>query len=387
MKRWLAAIAALLVTLSGAAGLAEFTEGWTVATVSHYQTAIESGGFDLYAAYSSGDLRDKYGAYVAGNAFDRNPATTWAEASSGNGEGEWLQGQWSVRFGQWNVVGIALQAGYQKSWDVYSKNNRPGEVEIEIETGGEARDYLVDLDDVMAWQYVLFDDPMPADEVVDARLTLWSVYSGSKYRDTCVTEFDLLVAPATDVPDLSEDGGAQAGGWFGGENASVSGSAIYVSDGADSGEASPYAGRILYALYYGISDEEARAQIDEWDSYSDRCNNIYGAIGGEGVGYVGMLDLPQEQLTARMVLENMLSFTWYEEGSSGIEPLLTSDAEVTLVKSELYAWNRWGVQPTSVDEYYLFEIEKGGVVYDVIYNAGYEMDGGDWSEGRVLGSR
>lgn len=106
-----------------------------------------------------------------------------------------------------------------------------------------------------------------------------------------------------------------------------------------------------------------------------------------GVGYVGMLDLPQEQLTARMVLENVLGFTWYEEDSSGIEPLLTPDAEVTLVKSELYAWNMQDVQPTSVDEYYLFTIEKGGVVYDVIYNAGYEMDGGDWSEGRVLGSR
>ena len=414
LRRALWALAAVLsvmllaasVVFSGPAALAEFMEDYTLSTTTPYALAAQTGSIAVGAFGSSGDLKDKYGAYVAFNAFDGNPATTWAEAVSGDGEGETLDATWRPMSGEWQITGVALRAGYHKSRDIYSKNNRPSTVEIEIRTDAEARDYLVSLNDEMNWQYVLFDAPMAMSGSAYARLTLWDVYRGSKYRDTCVSEFDLLVVPTAAaggssnggfqydgetsngegtpaLPDLSND----LGGWFGsaaGKADAAQKSDVSVGGGVQaSGGVSPYASRMLFALYNNMSDAEAQAQLD----LSGRCNDVYGSVDGVDVGYMATITDSGVYASAKDMLLGFLDFSWYNPYETDLAPLITEDARVTLVRSELYAWNPQLVQPTNVDEYYLFEIVKGGVTYDVLYNTGYEMDGGDWSEGRILGTR
>ena len=141
---------------------------------------------DEVTVSASSELKDQYGKYPATYANDANTRTTWAERASGNGEGEWLE----FMFPEQNVIGFTIRAGYHKSRDVYRKNARPREILLTV---GDEPPMAIELDDVREPQTVLFDQPVTTDYLT---ITLSTFYTGTKYKDTCITDVRVLTAGA-----------------------------------------------------------------------------------------------------------------------------------------------------------------------------------------------
>lgn len=155
------------------------------------------GEVTFIEAWASSELTDKYGYYSAANAFDNNTDTAWAEAASDDGLRSAITGSWIAEEAGWVVDGIVLNAGYQKSGTTFKNNNRPRDITVEISSGSfgarAAASRMAVLEDARTQQTVAFDAPVPLDDTVTVTLTINSVYSGSKYTDTCISEIDLLV--------------------------------------------------------------------------------------------------------------------------------------------------------------------------------------------------
>ncbi len=184
-----AAIAACLVLTLMPEGALALTDARLAGDSSSYGTLSPS----RVEVSASSELTDEYGAYPASNAADGNLRTTWAEAASGNGEGEWL----SLSFPTQQILGFVIRAGYQKSQDVYKKNARPRRILIGVD--GEAPVPLT-LDDVRGPQLVLFDEPVTTGSLT---VELSTVYKGSKYKDTCITDIGVIPADNGEPEDDS----------------------------------------------------------------------------------------------------------------------------------------------------------------------------------------
>ena len=361
MRRWIAWMMVLAAALTATCH-AEFSEDYVLTEAGGWQTAAESSGVMIVGYSSSGDLRDKYGVYSAANAFDCDRATTWAEDRDGNGDGAWLQGEWQVLDGRWSVTGVMLRGGYHKSRDVFGKNARPRTVELEIAVdGGEPADYLVTLNDSMNSQYIVFGAPLEASGAVRARLTLWGAYPGGKYADTCVSEFDLLVAPL-DGGDAAP-GAWQSGGWF------------------DAPDAAP-SGETLAGLFHRLTGDMTYTEYPKGDA--DR-QSVFGTIEGVETGASAAFALNGAG-TARALLQGILDESWFNEEHTGaILPLLNRAQSVRLVQSELHAWGMEDGRPLSADEYYRFELVTAeGASVSLLANTGYETDGGDWADAVII---
>lgn len=142
---------------------------------------------------SDTQLTDKYGTYYVGNCFDNNLKTCWAEGKSGDGIGSAIWGRWQARRGSWLLKGVAIWGGYQKSEDVYYKNNRPCNVTLDIYCDGATKSIDARLYDMPQCNLIIFDDYARFYDTAEVFLTLESVYQGWKYRDTCITDIDLIV--------------------------------------------------------------------------------------------------------------------------------------------------------------------------------------------------
>ena len=147
-----------------------------------------------------------------------------------------------------------------------------------------------------------------------------------------------------------------------------------------------YYGDSLYAMYNNISDSDYRAQVGEMDARWGRTAVVYGSVDGFDIGYCGMLQ--GSAIDAQSLLSNLLSSSFYVQGSSGIENLLNGDYYVSLWQTELYAWGSEAGRSLVCDEYYRFGILTRGdeqyEIYDAIFRVGYESNGGDWAEGRII---
>ena len=84
--------------------------------------------------------------------------------------------------GTYLVSGFQIYAGYQKSDALYEKNSRPADLTVTFSNGDEA---AVTLADESGSQRIAFDAPAETNSVT---LTIDSVYSGSKYEDTVISE-------------------------------------------------------------------------------------------------------------------------------------------------------------------------------------------------------
>ena len=117
--------------------------------------------------------------HTADLAIDGDLATAWVEGASGNGVGE------SITFtfdGVYLVSGLYIHAGYQKSASLYEKNARPASLTVTF-SNGESQ--TVTLEDVNGPQDIPFPAPVETGSVT---LVIASVYSGSKYEDTAISE-------------------------------------------------------------------------------------------------------------------------------------------------------------------------------------------------------
>ncbi len=189
--------ALIIISLIAAPSLASGQYAASVYTglgdlADHLAFGIDNGEVVFEYCDASSELTDKYGSYPAWQAFDGDELTVWSEAASGAGVGETLYGSYSVSGGEWWVLGVAIRAGHHRNGTIFLKNNRPEEITASV----NGREYTVTLADIMDWQTVLFDEPILAqEEYINLGVTINSVYSGSKYNDTCISSLDLIVAP------------------------------------------------------------------------------------------------------------------------------------------------------------------------------------------------
>lgn len=126
--------------------------------------------------------------YTVDMLNDGNFSTAWVEGAKDNGIGEWVEFKIKNHPGKkaeaTTFWGLNISNGYRKSKEIWKKNSRVKQLQMDI--NGKPR-LLINLKDTMFNQNVSFKsfDIKPGDVI---RFTIIGVYPGSKYKDTCITE-------------------------------------------------------------------------------------------------------------------------------------------------------------------------------------------------------
>jgi phosphate transport system substrate-binding protein len=131
---------------------------------------------------ASSELSDSQGRYPAENLIDQT-WQSWAEASRGNGTGEYFT--LTCDDGRMYIAGFAMKNGYGNP-DYYIKNNRVKSFRIFID--GNYTETIAIKDSISFEQYA-FRNPV---ECKSVRFVIDSVYQGTEFNDTCVSEVALL---------------------------------------------------------------------------------------------------------------------------------------------------------------------------------------------------
>ncbi|POF30566.1 NADase-type glycan-binding domain-containing protein [Roseibium marinum] len=129
---------------------------------------------------ASSVLDPQYGnRYGPGNLLDGETSTAWVEGVSGDGSGEkvllafdrprWLQG-------------FEIVNGYAKNQDIFHKNARIRTANITLSDGTSR---TLSLSDTMDAERYVFDAPV---EAAWLEFEIGSVFPGSKYKDTAISE-------------------------------------------------------------------------------------------------------------------------------------------------------------------------------------------------------
>lgn len=144
--------------------------------------ATASGGqfYDRlsYCAWSS--LAPQSGNdYGPDNLGDGDLRTAWCENAPGHGEGQAIA---MVITGGSEFNELAIHNGYQKSQSIYKKNSRPRDVRL---TSWDGVDMVATLTDRMGEQRIRLPRSFAYSQI---QLEILSVYPGSKWSDTCITE-------------------------------------------------------------------------------------------------------------------------------------------------------------------------------------------------------
>ena len=120
--------------------------------------------------------------YVPENIMDNDLSTGWVEGVSGQGEGELIHFAFDDVY---KVSGFMIYAGYHKNEDKYYKNSRPRSITLEF-SDGSSQDFS--LEDIMKAQDISLD---PAVETEYVDIIINSVYPGTKWEDTVISEVDF----------------------------------------------------------------------------------------------------------------------------------------------------------------------------------------------------
>lgn len=117
------------------------------------------------------------------NLVDGSLANAWVEDVSRQGEGEAITIQLNEIY---TLSGFNINAGYQKSADAFAKNSRPATLLITFSDGSSID---ITLQDINEQQQVNFPSAIETSSVT---LTIQSIYPGSKYEDTAISEIQLF---------------------------------------------------------------------------------------------------------------------------------------------------------------------------------------------------
>lgn len=128
--------------------------------------------------------------------LDDNPATAWVEGADGQGQGEVLS--WDVSaLSSARAVRVRIRNGYQKSPGLFAANSVPKDVRLQVWRGAHVvAEQTVTLEKAMGWQDVVVSTNGQGIDHVE--LKVLSVYPGSKYKDTCISDIETWVD--SDVP-------------------------------------------------------------------------------------------------------------------------------------------------------------------------------------------
>ncbi|MGI6116767.1 MAG: NADase-type glycan-binding domain-containing protein [Bilifractor sp.] len=155
---------------------AELTEDQEIMDLSGYSKAAVSGA----EATSVMPANDGSDAYAASSAVDGIDSTSWQEGEEGNGIGSMItlnfDREYSVRY-------VLLKLGNWRSDKAYQQNNRPqsltlilGNESVQVTFPDEKKEYCVTLSKDV--------------KVSSLTLQIDSVYEGSSYDDTCISEIE-----------------------------------------------------------------------------------------------------------------------------------------------------------------------------------------------------
>jgi hypothetical protein len=117
--------------------------------------------------------------YGARNLLDGNDNTAWVEGSGGQGAGDFVVIEFDAPR---SVRGVIVQNGYAKNADIFGKNSRVKDVEVNFSNGDSMQATLTDQ---TGEQRINLNRPVKAKWV---QLIIRSVYPGWKYSDTAVNE-------------------------------------------------------------------------------------------------------------------------------------------------------------------------------------------------------
>jgi len=118
-------------------------------------------------------------SYGARNLLDGNDNTAWVEGSGGQGAGDFVVIEFDAPR---SVRGVIVQNGYAKNADIFGKNSRVKDVELNFSNGESMQATLTDQ---TGEQRINLNRPVKAKWV---QLIIRSVYPGWKYSDTAVNE-------------------------------------------------------------------------------------------------------------------------------------------------------------------------------------------------------
>ncbi|MEM6299347.1 MAG: discoidin domain-containing protein [Bacteroidota bacterium] len=153
------------------------------------------------------------GNYQVENLFDGSPQTAWVEGAMGSGAGEWVE----IEFKEGVfIAGMTILNGYTKNENVFTANGKvkrfTAEVVNVVNGQTHIQEYSLEyhqVDSLRNYSFqdfsergmyqtldVLFDagnpDMLSPDELgstTKIRFTITEVYAGSRYEDTCISEF------------------------------------------------------------------------------------------------------------------------------------------------------------------------------------------------------
>lgn len=147
---------------------------------SRGQVCYAAGGFDYCV---SSVLKPQYGnTYGPANLVDEDLRTAWVEGVGGQGEGESITVDLG---GPQQVSGIQLMNGYHKNARIFAVNSRVRSAIVRFSNGSWREVRLKDAPGVQELRF----SPVEATWV---QFEIRSVYPGSKYKDTAITEFRVL---------------------------------------------------------------------------------------------------------------------------------------------------------------------------------------------------
>ena len=143
-------------------------------------------GRETYCASSV--LKPQFGnSYGPENLFSGPASSAWVEGRQGNGVGEWI----TVEFdGLRTVRSIVVRNGYQKSEDVFGKNNRVRHLRAVFSQG---ESHTLTLQDRSGSETLMLPQPVRAYWV---KFIIDEVWAGNRYTDTAMTKLVVNSEPA-----------------------------------------------------------------------------------------------------------------------------------------------------------------------------------------------
>ena len=133
-------------------------------------------------------LKPQFGnSYGPENLFSGPASSAWVEGRQGSGVGEWI----TVEFdGLRTVRSIVVRNGYQKSDDVFGKNNRVRNLRAVFSQG---ESHTLNLQDRTGSETLTLPQPVRAYWV---KFIIDDVWAGNKYTDTAMTKLVVNSEPA-----------------------------------------------------------------------------------------------------------------------------------------------------------------------------------------------
>lgn len=130
--------------------------------------------------------------YHPNYVLDDNAKTAWVEGEEGNGEGSTLSMPVSY-LPQVDRVKLRIRNGYQKSRGLLTANAAPREVSVTlVDAAGPVTTHTAALERTMGWQEIEVAVPSGRG-LMRVELTVVSVHPGRRYRDTCISDVQVLV--------------------------------------------------------------------------------------------------------------------------------------------------------------------------------------------------